>query len=499
MPKPGVHLPSHGLWKLLDKEDLNILDTAAYKILEDVGVFIDDEELLKMTEEMGCTIDHGKKLVKDIPEYIVKDNVYKAPRNFVLAGRDPAWDIVIEGPARKQFWAPESGATDHLEWDEKNKTYRRRRASSKDTLYGAKIVDGIDDFDLNIYLYDAAEEGQQGLPSELNKMNAMFQGTTKWAGHLCTTVSKIEEFDYVERLGAEVAGGVEELRKRPLFWSVYNYIGTLQLNRFNSWLLRASIKHHWPIMPAVTAAAPLQGPATAAGNTAISHAGVLFMIALKQFYDPGTAAAANNVVLCLDPKTGRGGSIIPSHFLLGSCAMNQLWHELYGLPTAQYGGTFAASLDQQAFNLASWMPLQMLMGTDMLFIQCGTEAFDPVLIPICAEIARGGRNFMSTFNQINPTPENLALDVTKEVGAKGEKWMTHKYNLTRLNMFLPPFCLDTSAFDDWLKNGAPSWIYVRCREKLKELEKHEPKPLPKDVVERMNAIVREGNEKLKVG
>ncbi|MFB0561007.1 MAG: trimethylamine methyltransferase family protein [Candidatus Lokiarchaeia archaeon] len=498
MPKPGVTLPSHGLWKLLNKEDLDIIDAAAYKILHDAGVFIEDDELLKMTEKMGGSVNYETKVVTEIPEYAVKENVNKAPRNFILAGRDPEWDIVIEGPGRKQFWAPESGATDHIGWDEEKKTYYRRRASSKDTLYGAKIVDGIDDFDHNIYLYDAAEEGQQGLPSELNKMNAMLQGTTKWAGHLCTTVSDIEEHDYVARLGAEVAGGAEELRKRPLFWTVYNYIGTLQLNRFNSWLLRAAIKHHFPIMPAVTAAAPLRGPAMAAGNTAISHAGVLFMIALQQFYNPGTAAVANNIVFSMSPKIGRGGGL-GAHFLLGSSAMNQLWHELYGLPTAQYGGTLAASLDQQAFSLSSGMALQMAMGTDMIFIQCGTEAFDPALIPITAEIAREGKNIMSTWDQINPTPENLALDVIKEVGAKGEKWMTHKYNLSHLNnIYRESFCLESNAFDDWLKDGAPSWVYVRCREKLKELEKHEPEPLPKDVVERMNAIVKEGNEKLKV-
>jgi trimethylamine--corrinoid protein Co-methyltransferase len=498
LPKPGVPLPSHGLWKILNEEELNIIDAAAYKILNDVGVFIDDPELLKMAEKMGCSVNYETKCVTGVPEYIIKDHVHKAPRSFLLAGRDPEWDVVVEGPARKQFWALESGATDRLEWDDEKKKYYRRRASSKDTLYAAKIVDGIDEFDLNIYIYDAAEEGQQGLPSELNKVNAMLQGTVKWPGFLCTTVSDIKEHDYVARLAAEVAGGEDELTKRPLLMSVYNYIGTLQLNRYNSWSLRAAIKHHFPIMPAVTAAAPLQGPAMAAGNTAIAHAGVLFLIALQQFYDPGTAAVANNIVFSLDPMTGRGNAS-SEHFILGSCAMNQLYHELYGLPTAQYGGTFAASLDQQAFNLSRWMALQMAMGTDFIFQQCGGEAFDPALIPITAEIARMGKSTMKHFDQIFPTPENLALEVTKEVGVMGEKWMTHKYNLDRLGMFTQPFCLDTDAFDSWLEKGAPSWVYERCRKKLKELEKHEPKPLPKDVVERMNAIVREGNEKLKVG
>ena len=498
MSKTGVTLPSHGLWKLLNREELGIIDNAAYKILNDVGVFMDDAELLKNAEKMGFSVDYEKKVVTEIPEHIVRENVAKAPKNFLLAGRDPEWDLIFEGPGRKQFWAPECGATDRLEWDEKKKTYVRRRAGSKDTLYAAKIVDGIDDFDHNIYLYDAAEEGQLGLPSELNKMNAMLQGTTKWAGHLCTTVSDIKEHDYVAKLGAEVAGGAEELRKRPLFWTVYNYIGTLQLNRFNSWLLRAAIKHHFPIMPAVTAAAPLQGPAMAAGNAALSHAGVLFMIALQQHYDPGTAVVANNIVFCMDPMTGRG-AIGSAHFTVGQNAMNQLWHELYGLPTAQYGGCNAASLDQQAFVLMGHMMLQVAMGTDMVFIQHAGEALDPAMIPVTAEIAHYGKHLASNFDQILPTAENLALDVIKEVGVMGEGWITHKYNIDRLDRFYKSFCLDTSAFDTWLAEGAPSWVYVRCREKLKELEKHEPKPLPKDTVARMNAIVKEGNEKLKVG
>jgi len=169
---------------VLDEEELEIIDNAAYKILKDVGVFMDDEELLKKAEEMGCSVNYETKLVTDIPEHVVREQVRKAPRSFLLAGRDPEWDVEVEGPARRQYWAPESGATDVLVWDEKGKKYYRRRASSKDTLYAARIVDGIDDFDVNVYIYDAAEEGHQGLPSELNKMNAIFQGTTKWAGHL---------------------------------------------------------------------------------------------------------------------------------------------------------------------------------------------------------------------------------------------------------------------------------------------------------------------------
>lgn len=57
------------------------------------------------------------------------------------------------------------------------------------------------------------------------------------------------------------------------------------------------------------------------------------------------------------------GTLPPSHFLYGQVAMNQLWHNPYGLPVAQYSVTAACSLDQQAFTLMSSMMFQVAMQT----------------------------------------------------------------------------------------------------------------------------------------
>jgi len=483
-------------WKALNSDQVKILDNAGYEILRDVGFFIADEELLKMAGKMGGIVDFEKKIVKDMPEYAIRENVAKAPRNFVCAGRDPEWDLIFEGGGRKQFWAPESGATDHLQWDPVKRTYARRRANAKDCAYATKIIDGVDDFDSNCYVYDLGEEGQLGLPSELIKLNAILRNTTKFGGNYCTTVSDIREHDYSAKLAAAISGGEEEFRKRPLFWSVYNPLGTLQMNKFNSWSLRKSFEHHWPIMTGVAAAAPLVGPATAAANAAITHAGLLWITAMKGLYDPGTAVLNNNMVFCLDPFTGKG-TLTSSHFMLGTVAMNQVWHGLYGLPTCQYTGMGTASLDQEAFGLGMLMMMQTLFGTDMIMIQHSQEALDPTTLVIAAEIAHYGKHFMSTFDQIVPTKENLALELAKQVGATGEGWMTSEFNMARIDLFYKSLSLDQTPPDTWVKQGSPSWCYDICREKLKEYEKHEPVPMPKDIAEKMDAIVKEGTELLK--
>jgi trimethylamine--corrinoid protein Co-methyltransferase len=91
----------------------------------------------------------------------------------------------------------------------------------------------------------------------------------------------------------------------------------------------------------------------------------------------------------------------------------------------------------------------------------------------------------------------LALELIKEVGPAGDGYMASDFNMSRIDTFYKTFSMDTRAFDVWLNEGAQLWTHDLCREKLKELEKHEPVPLPKDVAERMDAITKEGIELLK--
>ncbi len=483
-------------WRVLNKDQLKIIDNAAYEILREVGICIADPELLKMTKELGGEIDQEKKIAKGFPEYLIRGNVAKCPKNFVYGARDPDWDMIFEGGGRKQFWLPSCGATERLILNDDKRTFSRRRADKQDCAYTAKIVDGIDDFDSNKYIFDLGKEGQQGLPTELIRMDTMLQNTTKWGGDETTVVSDIKEHDYVAKLGATVMGSEEESRKRPLWEGVLNPLGSLQMNLYNSWLLRASFKHHYPVSPGVVAAAPLVGVATAAGNAANTVAGLLWVAAMKELYDPGTAFMGNNIVFALDPFTGRG-SLPSAHSTLGSNAVTAIWQDLYGLPVCQYLGTFAAQLDQMAFALMASTIFQFVTGADVMMLQFADAALDPAMMTVAAEIAHFGRSLMNNFDQILPTQENLALALQKEYGATGEGWITSEFNMERINTFYQTVTLCNQSPHVWLSEGAKSWVYDVCREKLKEYEKHVPNPLPPDTVARAECYPERGRHPAK--
>jgi len=496
MAKTGVKANPNAFWRILDKDQLKTIDDAAYEILRDVGMIMEDDELLKMAQKMGCAADPEKKVVKGIPEDVVRRNASKAPRSFVLAARDPEWDIVLEGPGAKQYWQLSNGATDRRIYNEGTKTYTRRRTNCDDIAYAVRIGDGIDDFDAVARIFDATEESQLGLPLEVNRMNTVLQNTVKHPAILTTTANDDKEYDYVAKLGAIVQGGEEELRKRPMWMSTYNPLGAHR-NKYNCRLLRMSIKHHFPMTCGTVSAAPLKGPATAAANTALTHACDLWMTAFQQEYDPGAIAFNNNIVFTLDPFTGVSG-IASVHPYVGSIAMTQLWHDVYGLPVQSYYGTGTFSKDQVMFCEGMAQFPEIAMGTDLIAQVFMTGFMDPAIIPAISEIAHYGRHWWSNFDQIYPTKENLALDLIKSVGPSGDDWMTSEFNMERINTFYQTLTLCNQSPDVWLSEGAKSWVYDVCREKLKELEKHVPPQLPADAVSSMNAILKEANALLKI-
>jgi len=495
MNKSGV-IRQGNPWRVLNRDQMKIIDNAAYEILREVGLSIADGELLKMTKELGAEIDSDKKIAKGFPEYHIRDNVAKCPRNFVLGARDPDWDMIFQGGGRKQFYVPSCGATERLVLNPDKKTFKRRRVNKDDLAYVTRIADGVDDFDGNNYIFDLGEEGQQGLPTEIIKLDTMLKNSSKWAGNMTTVVQDIKEHDHMAKMGALVQGGEDEHRKRPLYFNPLNPLGTLQMNLYNSWALRASFKNHIPESTGVVSGAPLVGPATTAANAAVAHAGLLWVAAMKGHFDPGTAVISNNIVFALDPYTGRG-TLASAHSVFGSNVTTGLWHDFYSLPVAQYSGTPAAVIDQMTAILMASMVLQMLDGTDLQWLQFADAALDPAMIMPAAEIAHFCRHLMTQFDQTLPTKENLALDLIKEVGATGEGWMNSDFNMNRIDKFYRTLTMDERGFDVWLREGAPLWTHDTCREKLKEYEKHEPAPMPKDLYEKLDTMTKEGIELFK--
>lgn len=94
MVREGITLPAkEKLWNPLTKDEMNIIEETAYKILEEVGFYSALQEILNIGRSVGCEVDLEKSAIK-FPEKVVKEFVEKAPKTVLIAGRKPDNDIL---------------------------------------------------------------------------------------------------------------------------------------------------------------------------------------------------------------------------------------------------------------------------------------------------------------------------------------------------------------------------------------------------------------------
>lgn len=254
-----VKLPSfERLMRLASKEDLETFGNAAYRILSEMGVYIDDKDCIEYLKDTPVEIDE-KELIVKFPEYWVREMIAKAPRSYTLAGRTPDKDLSIVGSNKDYYILFSSGATKQYKWDESINQWISSVPGFNDIYESVKMIDAIDAYE---GLFGSPAEDvvstQHGLPAELHATYAKFKGTSKFAGVIAITEGGIKEWDYLGKMTAEVQGGFGELAKRPIVAGLPTCIGPLTSTRQNFWAVVGSAKYHLPTFPYWGAQHPLQ-------------------------------------------------------------------------------------------------------------------------------------------------------------------------------------------------------------------------------------------------
>ena len=93
--------------------------------------------------------------------------------------------------------------------------------------------------------------------------------------------------------------------------------------------------------------------------------------------------------------------------------------------------------------------------------------------------------------------EALAVDVIKEIGPS-RNFLMHRHTLQHMRTQSQPELIDRKGIEDWKAAGGTD-IYQKAAEKVKIiLESHKPKPLLKDVSNKIRAIIAETEDELGV-
>jgi len=455
--KPAYHL------RILSDGQLAQLKSATLEILGDVGVHCPSEKALKIYAEHGAQVDFPAQIVK-IPPHIVLDAMSHAPRYYTMGARRPDFDLRLDG---KTMYC----ATDGCGVEVIDITTRMRRPSCKADVGKMALVS---DYLSSLGFYWPIVSAQDyPATAPLHELDAAYNNTVK---HIQSeTIMGEKQGRYAVEMARVIAGDELTLRTRPPLSLLVCCIAPLGLDRdgMESALVLAGAGLPVGFMSMVNCGAT--APATLAGTVVTGDAEILSAMTLIQMASPGAPVFHSFMPGIMHPRTGAFLTTPWEGELLYIVGV-ELAH-MWGVPTL--AGIFGTDAD-----MPGWQAAQESATALMLCALCGAETGSgmglletctllyPEEIILDSDIYHRVRLDMAG---LDTNPQELALDVIKEVGPRGH-FLRQRH--TRENM-------RKRVFSSLTAQPAPGGGFRDPVEVAREkvnwiLKNHHPEPLSPD-------------------
>jgi len=479
----GRIVGQEGSLKVLSAEELDQIHTASLTILETTGVRFDDLATVNLLVRSGALQGPTKGTVT-FPSHIVEEALQKVPDKFIYGARNPSYDLVMDGT--RPYAHSLGGNSSIVDLD----SGEVRPSTMRDVQETTRLIDGLEnlhsvgDF---VWAMDAPHE-----MVVLHTIHGIMMNTEKFVWGFAL---RKEEVDYLVRMWECIAGGTEELRKRPLFSIYVSPTSPLTYAKdVCQVIVRAAefgVSIDFVPCPILGATAPI----TLAGGLVQQNVEWLAGLVLAQTVHPGLQVQYSARVLPMDMRSGRSlwG---PVEVGLASVALVQIAHH-YGVPADVYGISSDVSkcLDIQA-GLESMMNglLPALAGADGLSGAGGWEAASSYeRLVIDNEIF--GLIFRA-LEGIQIDNERLAVEIIQKVGPMGN-FLSETHTLKYLKA---GEVRQSELFDRSRRESArlgESQIRKIAKERAKAiLKEHTVEPVDHDVAKDVEKILKEAQRVL---
>jgi trimethylamine--corrinoid protein Co-methyltransferase len=393
--------------RFLSDEQVNRLQEATLKILEDIGVCFPSGKALTIFAEHGATVDKNSKIVK-LPRELVFKAMASVPRYFRLGARATAYDLQLEEGAI--YFTTDGCGVETIDFD----THQRRPSRKADVGRMALISDYLPSIGFYWPMVSAQDYGRT---APLHELEASWSNTVK---HVQSeTLMGEVPARYGLEMATVIAGDKEALRRRPPFSLVVCTIAPLIQDEDGIEgalvLAEAGIPVGFLAMPTLGTTAP----ATLAGALAMADAEIISATVLLQLAAPGAPVFHSLMQAWADPRTGNYVSYpLDGHSRYAPVEMAHHW----GMPSlgACYGTDATTAGTWQAGAEVALDPfLAGLAGPEMVTGMGLSRTYTllyPEQIIMDNDIYQRARHYLMA---LEVSDEELALDVIQAVGPGG--------------------------------------------------------------------------------
>jgi trimethylamine--corrinoid protein Co-methyltransferase len=468
-----------GALKILTETDLHRIHAAALSLLGETGVLSQSDVILDLFHKNGARVDRSSRVIR-VPADMVEAALKSAPKSFILYGRDPEQDLLIESG---RVYYGLGGTSEPFFWD--SQLGRARHPTKADMVAVTRVGQALPHIDFVMTLCSSGD-----MPPDqvfIHDYDAIFRNTTKPV--VFSVLGRRSTATLIE-MAAAACGGEREMRRRPWGMAIASSVSPLVVTPFNEGIIDAV---EWGV-PIRYGVGPMMGgtsPATVAGTVAQSLAEVLFGLVMVQLIKSGAPFVLAPNTNVMDMVTGQCTYSSPEQ-ALGKMAVAQLGR-FYQLPTWATGGGVESKLpDGEAVAQAMMTMLLTGLAGITLNQNLGTLASgmygSAEMAVICDELAHMVKRVVAGFAV---TDDTLAVDVVQEVG-HGRTFMTHEHTLSHFKQELFfPVLFRRQTTDQWLEGGAKPIVDVAHQRVQDILAQAGPMPLPPGAHEALERIVRQ--------
>lgn len=454
--------------KVLTKEKLKLIHNASLSILEEVGVKVEDRETIELLDGIGAYVEKGN--IVRIPSYLVDRAVLTAPKKVILYDRQGQVSMVAEdrniyfgcSADCLQYHDPYSGEILNL--------------TSEHAAIMARIADYLPNISFILSLGMLAD-----YDARLGSRMAFLTAVVNTSKTINFATNDAESCIDIIELAAAIAGGSEELKRKPFIFQYSEPIPPLTHNKDSSQKLLICAEAGIPIVYMPYCMMGGTAPITLAGALAQANAEILSGLVIHQAKKAGAPFIVGSMPTTMDMRTTIGTYGTPE-FHLQVAAASELAH-FYGLPFyGTCGTTDAKSLDHQAVMEATMNSLTSLLSWANIVHDIGIMDHCSILSPELVVLTNEILDMLKVIRHgITVDAETLALDVIKQVGPGGH-YLAHEHTYKHFKDIWYSEFLDRT-----MRKKVPT-VNEKINLKTKEIiENHRSQPLPADKL----ALVRE--------